>query len=1199
MKTNPNSRSACDRLHTENVFFSPSPHRVTAVWLTALLLACSIGLPSAARAFQVRGIGASALDGNDLTDPENDGDPANLTNYNATFSASEESNFSGTGFNQGAFNVFDNRLGNNGDKWCCGTENNFPTNPIFIDATFPAAHVLRRFTLASGEDAPDRDPLVWKIQGSNDGVNFTDIYSRNNPTTSVWTARSQVVAFVAGIDYALPPAYTTIRFICTATGSSDFARYQLGEIEYLETGASLVVTTTTDEDNGTSDPTQGTGTSLREALIYANTLSGPQTITFSNSTAFGAVNFHDGTARTITIATNPPTIAGDLTLTGPGAKSLTVTSANLVSSSLRVGASAKGTFSGLTIEGLIGISNLGTATVRDCFFNASRGIEAPTASSRTSVAYSTFSGGNPGLANNAGTATISNCTFSGNSEGILHQGGTTTVTNCTISGNMFTGIRYNAGGIPAFTLRNTICAGNGTNTSGSFVDGGNNILTGTAADAGLDPNGLQNNGGPTDTIKLIPGSPAIDGGNNSLALDGDGNALPTDQRGAEFDRVIKGKSASANPIVDIGAFEVQVITFAPGVATNGVQLDANDAPLDLTGMVIGATPAGGTFSGSGVDANGLFHPELLDPGTYTITYTTTTPDAFGNTGSATFTITITAQDRYLRLIADVVPGGLGIDVPNEPAGTKFTQLGLASMNGGAVGGRVRIKPPAGAEVPAIFYGNAASAADAIIGASLIAPGGILARGGQAAPSAAGGGATLGTFASFNEPVFGGIDVVAFGATITGAGVSKTNDTGLWSTVSGQLALVAGEGGAAPDANGVALIGAVFDKIQSYALSADGEALSFVATLKGPSVNGTNKTGVWQHRTRFDFMSSPLPPSTKLIFRTGDEFFVTTDFKDPNNLFDDIEELRPVKSLKLFVPAKTIPGQRRSYGSESGHLFAFAKFAAGREALLGWTDNGFFFFTKFLALENTTVGHPGVPSINNNGNFAMRAGLSTGAVLANNPNVKITGKNDQTILTGRNQFNLGILCQEGSPVSSTNPEVFTAFDEPAFNDNFRTAFFAKVKAPGLPASQQRVLIYEGGPLTNFEPAVIARTGSAAPDQMGALGTAVWKEFTAMALPDSDYGPVFLAKLSGPGVTPKNNIGLWATDLDGSVRLLLRTGDMVSVNGVNKTVSLINTLGAALDSPGQGRYVDLLGNVSATLTFTDGTTALVHFGMPTVK
>ena len=67
----------------------------------------------------------------------------------------------------------------------------------------------------------------------------------------------------------------------------------------------------------------------------------------------------------------------------------------------------------------------------------------------------------------------------------------------------------------------------------------------------------------------------------------------------------------------------------------------------------------------------------------------------------------------------------------------------------------------------------------------------------------------------------------------------------------------------------------------------------------------------------------------------------------------------------------------------------------------------------------------------------------------------------------------------------------------------------------------------------------------------------------------------------------------------MRLLVRTGDTLSVNGVNRTVSLITTLGAALDSPGQGRYVDLDGNVSARLTFTDGTTALVHFGMATTR
>src|SRR5205085_8312044 len=54
---------------------------------------------------------------------------------------------------------------------------------------------------------------------------------------------------------------------------------------------------------------------------------------------------------------------------------------------------------------------------------------------------------------------------------------------------------------------------------------------------------LRDNGGPTKTHALLPGTPAINMGNNELA-----NGLATDQRGEGFPRIV-GDS------VDIGAFE--------------------------------------------------------------------------------------------------------------------------------------------------------------------------------------------------------------------------------------------------------------------------------------------------------------------------------------------------------------------------------------------------------------------------------------------------------------------------------------------------------------------------------------------------------------------------------------------------------------------------------------------------------------------
>jgi len=59
---------------------------------------------------------------------------------------------------------------------------------------------------------------------------------------------------------------------------------------------------------------------------------------------------------------------------------------------------------------------------------------------------------------------------------------------------------------------------------------------------------LQDNGGPTETLALLVGSPAIDAG-DPAAVPGVGNTPLFDQRG--LGRVVQGR-------IDIGSFEVQV-----------------------------------------------------------------------------------------------------------------------------------------------------------------------------------------------------------------------------------------------------------------------------------------------------------------------------------------------------------------------------------------------------------------------------------------------------------------------------------------------------------------------------------------------------------------------------------------------------------------------------------------------------------------
>jgi hypothetical protein len=86
---------------------------------------------------------------------------------------------------------------------------------------------------------------------------------------------------------------------------------------------------------------------------------------------------------------------------------------------------------------------------------------------------------------------------------------------------------------------------------------------------------LKFNGGPTQTIALLAGSPAYEAGDNAVV-----NTLTSDQRGAGFVRKFGNR-------VDIGAFESQVTLNAPPAATVSLTPvnPATDATLTATAAV--------------------------------------------------------------------------------------------------------------------------------------------------------------------------------------------------------------------------------------------------------------------------------------------------------------------------------------------------------------------------------------------------------------------------------------------------------------------------------------------------------------------------------------------------------------------------------------------------------------------------------------
>jgi hypothetical protein len=138
-----------------------------------------------------------------------------------------------------------------------------------------------------------------------------------------------------------------------------------------------------------------------------------------------------------------------------------------------------------------------------------------------------------GIANENGTLMIRNSTLSTNSAFIYILG----TKNPTYGGGI-----YNSGTTTP-TLQNSIVANNplGGNCNGSVKSLGYNLssdntcnFNGSDDQKNINPmlGNLRPNGGPTQTMALLPGSPAMSAGNPSGCTDPAGKRLTSDQRGA-------------------------------------------------------------------------------------------------------------------------------------------------------------------------------------------------------------------------------------------------------------------------------------------------------------------------------------------------------------------------------------------------------------------------------------------------------------------------------------------------------------------------------------------------------------------------------------------------------------------------------------------------------------------------------------------
>jgi hypothetical protein len=214
------------------------------------------------------------------------------------------------------------------------------------------------------------------------------------------------------------------------------------------------------------------------------------------------------------------------------------------------------------------------------------------------------------------------------------------------------------------------------------------------------------------------------------------------------------------------------------------------------------------------------------------------------------------------------------------------------------------------------------------------------------------------------------------------------------------------------------------------------------------------------------------------------------------------------------------------------------------------------------------------AINNAGQIAFQGWLAGGDV--------IDGVNDEGLWSNVSG-SLQLVARSGSPAADAPAGVnYGLFSKSSFallNDSGQLAFHAGLAGSGVDDSNNEGIWFG----TADDLALVSRRGQQAPDTPSGVS------FAHMHYPSlNSAGQIaFRADLIGDGVDSSNDRGIWATDMNGDLQLIARTGDQLEVApGDFRTLAGLDFVSVTANTDNRRSAFNKSGQLAFWASFTDG-------------